>query len=612
MDPFTHEELEEAGQLRQRSTNEALPLKLTSSLETISASPKKKAPAPAALATQGSKGTTDSLRDGSGLSTNTTGLKDEENEYYQSRLVKIFPWLAPLEEKLRFAHVQLLLIGVASFCEPGLFNAIIGLGGGGSDSTETPDTGMASVYLSVAVFGLLSSYIFQVLGPNICIALGSLSYVIYCAVLYTVTHQKWTHWILIPAGLVLGVGSTCFHSSTSALMLAYSTDANRGQYISAIWVIFNFGGFCGGLITLGLNFAYPESTVASATTYFCFLTLMLLGAVITPPFLVNQKRVIRADGSPCPPIAAGTPMEEIKGAAQLLFEPIMLQLAPYFFASNWYYTYCINFLNHLLFNIRSRGFNSAIFWGAQMISAFIFSTMLDRRNRTQREKGMTTYFLILIMFTILWVGCFALQYRFEDRWDKDNGPSMIGHAIDLTASARCTAPIALLIGAAIVIGGTQSFSYWLLGAFADTSAGSLTRYSAFYKVLQSSGGALAWSFNFKLMYRHQLWGCVVLWLLSSAFCFFAVTQLNNDPVPVWNSDLESFSSSASGSSTVHSDGSVSSDYSSSAASNIRLSRDQHKNRGLQSSSSSISSDSQYETLTLARLPLTFQPLKTQC
>jgi hypothetical protein len=78
-------------------------------------------------------------------------------------------------------------------------------------------------------------------------------------------------------------------------------------------------------------------------------------------------------------------------------------------------------VNGQLFNARTRGLNSALYWGSQMLGAYLVGTVyLDRASISRRTRAIWGLFIICALNTLQWAWAFYVQFVWEDGgYDKD-------------------------------------------------------------------------------------------------------------------------------------------------------------------------------------------------
>ncbi|KAJ1976098.1 hypothetical protein H4R34_004099 [Dimargaris verticillata] len=384
------------------------------------------------------------------------------------------------------ALTQVIILGFVCFCCPGMFNALNSMGGAGQVDDNTGTNANVALYTTFAVFGLLGGGVNNLIGPRFTIFLGGLTYALYSGsfLYYNHTHQPV---FSIVAGAILGIGAGLLWAAQGAVMMSYPTEDRKGAYIALFWVIFNLGGVLGGLIPFGLNFHGSAGPVNDGT-YIGFLALEILGAILGLA-LAPPERVIREDGTNVE-LRKEPVFSEFLQVLKLFTNKWMLALTPAFFVSNFFYTYQFNVVNGALFNTRTRGFNSVFYWGSQMVGAFFLGKLLDNTRLTRKKRGAYGLFIAFGGFMAVWLGGLFLQLQFTrdtpetDKYNPHN-------TIDFTDSARAAGPIILYVCYGLMDAIFQTFCYWLMGTLTNDMT-TLSRFSGYYKGVQSAGAAVAW------------------------------------------------------------------------------------------------------------------------
>ncbi|ONK55861.1 uncharacterized protein A4U43_C10F1720 [Asparagus officinalis] len=184
----------------------------------------------------------------------------------------------------------------------------------------------------------------------------------------------------------------------------------------------------------------------------------------------------------------------------------MLLLLPAAWASNFFYTYQFNNVNGLLFNVRTKGLNNVFYWGAQMVGSMGIGYLLDFSVESRRRRGFVGIVVVALMSSGIWAGGLANQLRFK------HGDWPYGE-IDFKDGRMFAGPFVLYFGYGLLDAMFQSLIYWVIGALADDSQ-ILSRYSGFYKGVQSAGAAVAWQIDTrKTPLMTQL---IINWVLTTA------------------------------------------------------------------------------------------------
>lgn len=101
-------------------------------------------------------------------------------------------------------------------------------------------------------------------------------------------------------------------------------------------------------------------------------------------------------------------------------DPYIVFLFPMFFASNWFYTYQFNGVNHALFNVRTRALNSALYWLAQMFGAWVFGMALDYNNIRRTTRAKIAWAVMFVLTFVVWGGGYASQRKYTRKDTEQN------------------------------------------------------------------------------------------------------------------------------------------------------------------------------------------------
>uniref|UniRef100_A0A1D1ZH07 UNC93-like protein 2 n=1 Tax=Anthurium amnicola TaxID=1678845 RepID=A0A1D1ZH07_9ARAE len=426
--------------------------------------------------------------------------------------------------------MQVVLIGFVCFCCPGMFNALSGMGGGGQVDHDAADDANTALYTTFAVFGLLGGGIYNVLGPRLTLFAGCSTYVLYAGSFlhYNRHHNKP---FVVAAGAILGVGAGLLWAGEGAIMTAYPPPGRKGTYIAVFWSIFNMGGVIGGLIPFVLNYHRTSAESVNDGTYIAFMCFMSVGTALALAIL-PANRVVRDDGSRASAVKYSRVSTELAEIARLFGNWRMLLMLPAAWASNFFYTYQFNNVNGVLFTLRTSGLNNVFYWGAQMLGSAGIGWVLDYSCRSRRKRGFVGILVVATLGTAAWGGGLANQLRYTDgKWDKK---------LDFKESGgRYAGPFLLYFSYGLLDAMFQSLVYWVIGALADDSH-TLSRYSGFYKGVQSAGAAVAWQVDKrKTRLLPQL---IVNWSLTTVsypLLALLVALAVTDESPKAGADLES-------------------------------------------------------------------------
>ncbi|XP_020229126.1 UNC93-like protein 1 [Cajanus cajan] len=408
------------------------------------------------------------------------------------------------ETKWRFRYnsplVQIVLIGLVCFCCPGMFNALSGMGGGGQVNSTASNNALTALYTAFAVFGILGGGIYNILGPHLTLFAGCSTYVLYAASFLYYNHYQHQLFAII-AGAVLGIGAGLLWAAEGAIMTSYPPENRKGTYISIFWSIFNMGGVIGGLIPFILNYGRgDDAATVNDGTYIGFMVFMSVGAVLSLSILPASK-VIRDDGSRCSSMLYSNVVSECFEIAKLFYNWKMLLIVPASWSSNFFYTYQFNHVNKTQFNLRTRGFNNVFYWGAQMVGSVGIGYVMDFSFKSRRKRGLVGIAVVALLGSAIWGGALANEIHPHPK------------ILDFKDSrSRYAGPFLLYFSFGLLDAMFQSMVYWVIGALANDSE-ILSRYSGFYKGIQSAGAAVAWQIdNHSVSSMNQL---IVNWVLTT-------------------------------------------------------------------------------------------------
>lgn len=398
--------------------------------------------------------------------------------------------------------VQVILIGFVCFCCPGMFNALSGMGGGGQVDPTAANNANTALYTTFSVFGVLGGGIYNIFGPRLTLAAGCLTYVLYAGSFLYYNHYKDQTFAII-AGALLGVGAGLLWAAQGAIMTSYPPHDRKGTYISLFWSIFNMGGVIGGLIPFISNYHRLKAESVNDQTYIAFMCFMSAGALLSLAIL-PPSRVVRDDGSHCTNIKYSNVSTESVEILKLFLNWRLLLIVPAAWASNFFYTYQFNNVNGLMFTLRTRGLNNVFYWGAQMVGSVAIGYVLDFSFKSRRKRGFLGIGIVGLLGTAIWGGGLANQLNYSAK----DPPQRL----DFKASGSSFAgPFVLYFSYGLLDAMFQSMVYWVIGALADDSE-ILSRYTGFYKGVQSAGGAVAWQIDTrKVPLLNQL---IVNWVLT--------------------------------------------------------------------------------------------------
>jgi hypothetical protein len=404
---------------------------------------------------------------------------------------------------------------------------------------EVASNATAVIYGCFAASSLIAPAIANMAGPRATLFVGTLGYLLYVLSLLNFRYNTTAlgEALVLLAAACNGFCAALLWTAQGQLCMAYPTDNTRGFYLGLFWVIFNFGGVVGGVVTFATNVASDGATVG-IETIFCFVAIMAVGTVLTL-FLKNPEDVRRADGSRIV-IEAADWRSEAVGIMKVFYDPTMMALMPLFIYSNWFYAYQFGPYQSI-FNARTQSVNNTFYWAAQMIGAYIIGQYLDRPSGDTRTKAVRSFGLFALYTLVVWAfTTWANVARNVDEIQRQSGctidpldlnnPTCTVPRLDITDSGgRPFVPLFMLYFASgLADAFVQNWSYWVMGNL-TRDVSTLGRYAGFYKGAQAVGGAISWKLNGSgVSGLGQIVVNVALFLVALPLAFMVASKLPSD------------------------------------------------------------------------------------
>ncbi|KAI8887848.1 MFS general substrate transporter [Backusella circina FSU 941] len=415
-------------------------------------------------------------------------------------------------QKLNTPLIQVILLGLVCLCCPGMFNALSGLGAGGSMGSNVAlvDTTNAALYGCFAIVGFFAGTFTNTVGVKYTLTIGSVGYAIYAASFW-VYDRKQVSGFVIASGIILGCCAGIFWSAQGAIMMSYPEEKDKGKYVAIFWAIFNVGGILGSIIALALNLENSSGSVSTGT-YTAFVVVMILG-VFFSFIIAHPANVVRKNGTHVAIDKATHWKTELKGVLLVWKEWRMLFIFPASLASNWFYSYQFR-VNVVYFDASTRALNDTMYWTMQIVGSLMIGLILDYQGFNRRKRGLIALGITFIIINAVWAGGMAFQLTFGNDFTSVIGWRDPGFA----------KPFVLYLFYGFSDAIYQSYLYWLMGAMSNDST-LLARYAGFYKAAQSAGAAI--SFGIDAANIPLRWECLICWLLVFiSFPFVAVVTYN--------------------------------------------------------------------------------------
>ncbi|EED18695.1 conserved hypothetical protein [Talaromyces stipitatus ATCC 10500] len=377
--------------------------------------------------------------------------------------------LSPSEKKesfwLRLHHdpwFQVMLISVISFCNPGMYNALTGMGGSGQvNTTVTANSNVATHACTAGAALIFVGVFYKYLGPRWSLLLGGWTYALYAGSLLNYNRTANGPFV-IGAGAILGLGAAFFWVAQGTIMVTYTTDSTRGGAIALFWVIFNLGSAIGSLASFGLNYNSKSGTVTDST-YIAYIVIMLFGWVlslfVSPAEALSRKYNGSRLSEESKTLKWANVKVTIVQTVKIVLDWKIMCLYPMFFNANVFYSYQQNDVNGMTFNLRTRSLNSALYWIAQMLGGLLIGYILDINCINRRTRAQIGWSILFITDGSIYLGPMFL-YFFYGVYDAF----------------------------------WQGYCYWIMGAQSRDPVVNAVIIGA-YSALKPAGGSMAWRVN---------------------------------------------------------------------------------------------------------------------
>ncbi len=160
-------------------------------------------------------------------------------------------------------QVQVAMISIICFLEPGLFNALTGLGGAGQIDATAADNANTALYSSFCVFAFVVGPFVNRFGFKWTVFVGTLGYAIYAAsfLCYNFTRNDG---FVIFGGANLGACAAILWVAQGGMLTSYPYEEEKGRYVSWFWGVFSLGSFLGALVSRTIFSNRRQVTLSSS------------------------------------------------------------------------------------------------------------------------------------------------------------------------------------------------------------------------------------------------------------------------------------------------------------------------------------------------------------
>ncbi|CAH0023747.1 unnamed protein product [Clonostachys rhizophaga] len=423
---------------------------------------------------------------------------------------------------------NVILAGLISFTQPGIWNALNNTGAGGQQEPYLVN-GANSLTFGIMVFGC---FIFSLLsnrfGVKKILIIGTLGYAPYSAALY-VNNRYGVEWFVLFGGATCGIAASALWASEGAIALGYGGVKDRGKF-TGIWLgLRELGQLIGASIQLSLNAGDGQRGKVSYTTYLVLIALQCLGLpfalLVSPP-----EKVIRPDGSKLELPQKDKPIKgELKKMWNLLKKKQMLFLIPVLVGFNWNGTY-LGIYQTNYFSVRARTLSSLVSGIVATLANITWGWVYDlqRFSRPQLAKYTWTCFSVVMLATMSW------QIANEHLYSKTVPKVTLDWATPGFGRAFASMVIMRFMNESHYM-----FVYWIVGAYFDDLE-SLTFCVGIIRSFESIGSCLSFGIGAaKVAPMVNLIVAYVMFIIAIPATSYAVLLVPERPVVAKLDDSDS-------------------------------------------------------------------------
>ncbi|KAH8810702.1 major facilitator superfamily domain-containing protein [Xylogone sp. PMI_703] len=415
----------------------------------------------------------------------------------------------------RSTLLQVVIVGLVSFMNPGIWNALNSLGAGGEETPFLVNAANAITFGIMIIGCTLGGVIANKIGLKWALVLGTLGYPFYSASLYT-NNRYGVKWFVLFGAVTCGLSASMLWASEAAIALGYPEHKKRGRYVG-IWLgIRGCGSLIGGAINLALNVKDTKTGKVGYTTYLVLIAIQCCGLplalLLSPP-----EKVIRDDGTKVPRIKHTTWLTEGKAVWKLIRSRRILLLIPVFIVGNWGSVYTGNYFA-TYFSVRSRALGSFLTAIAGISGDLLTGLALDYKpwSRSLRAKVIWIWLVCIILSLWIWQTTNQVLYdRTVPKFDWDT-----------SGFGRAFAPYILFN---FTSESLNTYLYWTMGTL-DDGVGTLARTTGLLRTFESVGSTFAFVTGAKhWKYINMLILSFSLFVFQIPFTTFAAWNVPNQP-----------------------------------------------------------------------------------
>ncbi|CAG8090025.1 unnamed protein product [Penicillium salamii] len=414
----------------------------------------------------------------------------------------------------RSCLLQIILVGLVAFCEPGIWTALNNLGAGGNAKPFLNNAANALTYGLMSIGCFLAGGVTNKITAKWTLFIGAAFYTPYAAGLYC-NNRYGNEWFLLLGAALCGIGASLLWASEAAIAVGYPEEEKRGRYVG-IWMgIRQMGPLVGGAISLALNVGTSEKGKVTYTTYLGLVAISALGA----PFalLLSQPQdVIRSNGTKIPYMKKTSFAIEARAIWKQLSNKYMLLLIPVFLAGQFGSTYQGNYLT-TYFTVRSRALASFLTAVVGAAANIITGLILDVKSISRENRSKGVYIFVLIFVTAAWTWNAIVETKLSRMADPPT--------FDLGDGPFFNSAFTVYMIFKFFYEVLQTYIYWLMAEIKGAQAdGDIARTTGILRSWESIGstiayavGATHWPNLNQMILGFALWGFTIPFTLLAVF-----------------------------------------------------------------------------------------------
>ncbi|KAJ4287848.1 hypothetical protein N0V88_007559 [Collariella sp. IMI 366227] len=375
---------------------------------------------------------------------------------------------------------NVIIVGLISFTQPGIWNALNNTGAGGQQEPYLVN-GSNSLTFGLMVFGCtIFGVIANRIGVKKVLIIGTLGYAPYSASLY-VNNRYGTEWFVLFGGVTCGIAASALWAAEGAIALGYGGVKDRGKF-AGIWLgLRELGQLIGSSIQLSMNVKSSGRGKVGYTTYLVLISLQCLGLPLA--FLISPpEKVIQSDGNrrTKPEGKKTTIKEEFKKAWGLMKRRQMFLLIPILVGFQWNATYLGIYMTKY-FSVRARTLGSLTSGVAATFANVFWGWFYDLKYFSRPTLAK----LCWLFFVVTMAGSFAWQTANEKLYGDSNPRITLDW--DSPGFGRGFASMVFM---RFLNESHYMYMYWIVGTFFDDIE-TLTLAVSLVRTFESIGSSVS-------------------------------------------------------------------------------------------------------------------------